>query len=203
MPKRDEEKRRKEAEARAMEVALNEELLKRRMDEEALPLKKRQKDLSEAKFTPSFKAHGKDWKKIVEEYSKQYPQGPDKEGALVFPTMDDAVKFFTTQAKAGLRFFATQYENGAPIDFHVYSCGDKHLYQGTYAEIKAQLEAACKKDPDNTMTRDGLKEFLTCMPQPLASRATDMREQIKGHRQSTEAEERADVSSAPNATTRR
>ena len=203
MPKKDEEKRRKEAEALAIEIALNEEQLKKRAAEDALAPKKLHKGKSEAKFAPLSTAKGNDWKKILDEYTKQYQTGPNKAGALVFPTMNDAVKFFTTQAEAGLTFFATQYENGKPVDFHLFSCGDKHLYQGTYAEIKAQLEEACKKDPDNELTTKGLEEFISYMPSTTPNPASEMRERIKGHRQT--AEDSAELSStpAPTATTRR
>ena len=138
----------------------------------------------------------KDWQKIVDDYTKRFKLKPDeKTGALVFATREDAFDFFTTQAKLGREFLVTEYVNGEAIDFHVFSCGDMHLYKGTYADIKLELENTIKAQPENQHAASGLKNLIALMPAPSA--VSEMREKMKGHRAVEQDEHQAEPAPAP------
>jgi hypothetical protein len=120
-------------------------------------------------------------KEIIDAYTKQNGgKGPDESGVFVFPTLDDAINFYTEQARLGLCFFDTQVDaNNQPVqpDFHVFSCGDGHLYKGTYAEIEKELTLAASNNP---LTAKGLQVFKerTSTVTPPVSTANEFRQQL-------------------------
>ena len=197
MPKKSDDQKRKE-EAAAMKQVLNEERLKeerlkKKAAEEAQPSKKHLKEKSNIAFkyptTTLSPAHKVDWKKIVADFEKQFHHGLEKDGTMLFTTMEEATTFFKGQAEQEKRhFFVTECKKGQMLDHHFYSCADGHLYQGTYLEIEAQLAAAVKSHPENTMTAEGLTEFRSFMPSPTPNPATEMREHIKDQRNLPEEE---------------
>ena len=195
MPREDDVKTKREA-SEAMALANSEQRKKLAAAEaaaaeaEAASKLKRRLDESEVKFVLEEPAHTNDWQAIIVDYKKEFGCGPDeKTGVLIFPTMDAAIQFFDKQAKPPNKreFLATEYVNGVAKDFHLFSCGDERLYQGTFAEIKAQLEKALKDHPENAKTLAGLKLIAARMPG--ANAVSEMREQLKGHRQMPADEE--------------
>ena len=190
-PKDDDKKRREEA--AAMKQALSEERqeqLRRTAAAEALVPKKQIKEKSKASFIcspkPSSKSHEEDWKKIVADFEKQFHHGLDKDGVMQFASMKDATDFFKKQAEQEKRcFFATECKKGKMLDHHFYSCGDGHLYEGTYLDIEKQLVATVKSHPEDTITAAGLEEFRSLMPTSTPNPATEMREHIKDQRGQT------------------
>ncbi|KTD51177.1 hypothetical protein [Legionella quateirensis] len=100
-----------------------------------------------------------DWKKIVEDFKKKYPNSPVENNVLIFPTKDDAIVFFTAQAsqEPPRKFLASELDqNGKPTGFNVFSCGDGTLYQGTLNEIEEQLKTELKDNPDDPNLKQGL-----------------------------------------------
>lgn len=100
-----------------------------------------------------------DWKKIIEDYKKQYPGITIENNVLKFPTQDDALSFFTAQASAEppRKFLARELgPDGNPTGFHAFSCGDGKLYQGTLEEIHEQLKAAQLENNDDPNIKEGL-----------------------------------------------
>ena len=137
-------------------------------------------------------AYNQDWKAVVDAYKQEFKKSPDKNGALVFDSPQEATEFFKNRAAAGNKFYATKYVDGKPMDHHMFSCGDGQLYEGSSAEIKLQLEAAVKKDPTNKLTQEGLASFTREMLEPVADsaakRTQDMRGQIQEARDLAAAE---------------
>ncbi|MBL7479020.1 hypothetical protein [Legionella bononiensis] len=100
-----------------------------------------------------------DWKKIVEDFKKKYPNVPIENNVLVFPTKDDAIAFFTTQAtqEPPRKFLASELDsNGKPTGFYAFSCGNGTLYQGTLNEIEEQLKSEQENNPDDPNLKQGL-----------------------------------------------
>lgn len=100
-----------------------------------------------------------DWKKIIEDYKKKYPENPIEKNTLTFPTKKDAIDFFTAQAttEPPRKFLASEIDqNGKPTGFNLFSCGDGKLYKGTFNEIQDQLKAAQKENPDDPNLKQGL-----------------------------------------------
>lgn len=176
-------KRLQEAQARAAEIIMHEEEMKRKAAAEDITEKKPIEKTSETSFAPLPTAYKQDWNKIVEEYKKKYGIGPNEKGMLVFSSPAEAVKFFKALAELGLKFFATKYdENDKPVDYHMFSCGNGILYKGTYTEIHAELAAAVKNNPENKILARGLKMFKSLMPAGPNPVAADMRERMQEHR---------------------
>jgi hypothetical protein len=141
MPKKhkDEEQKRRETEAAAMKLALSEERqdqLKKKTAEFAMTPKKHVKEKSKIGFKCSSAtlslAHKEDWMKIVADFEKLFHHGLEKDGIMLFSSMEEAQKFFKGQAEnEKRRFFVTESENDKLLDHHFYSCGDGQLYEGT------------------------------------------------------------------------
>lgn len=108
-------------------------------------------DLVTAKKTTEYEvvgATGSDWEKILADYKKAYPKAKLDGDTLQFESRDDAVAFFTKQATATppRTFFMREMVDGKETGFHLYSCGNGKMYQGTIDEIQKQLEAEPKTD---------------------------------------------------------
>lgn len=148
--------------------------------------RKRTKEDKTVKVVPSFQGkHGAKILDAYKEYTKYHSVNIDKTtGALVFESHKDAVTFFKNQVELGCTFFVKEISDGKPVDFYMFSCGDKHFYQGKLADIKTALEAAIKKQPENAALLDGLETINKEVVAENASKnqATKMREQLQGHR---------------------
>lgn len=147
---------------------------------------------SDVKFASSAASYEKGWKAITNAYAEQNDgKGPDKNGALAFPSLDAAIKFFTEQAVLGHKFCGTRVNHeGKPIEpnFHVFSCGDGKLYQGSYAEITALLKGSAKTNP---AAAAGLADFKAMVPEPTPApnTASTLREQLQQGRQQAAAQQ--------------
>lgn len=94
---------------------------------------------------------------IYADYKKQFNRERDAQGRLVFESQAQAVAFFKGQAQLNRSFLASAMnEDNTPTGFHMFSCGDGQLYQGTLAEIKAQLDGALKSNPGHQQLQQGL-----------------------------------------------
>ncbi|TAL64731.1 MAG: hypothetical protein EPN84_02880 [Legionella sp.] len=102
-----------------------------------------------------------EWKKIVEDYNKKYPQSEaPKDNTLYFDSREDAVSFFTDQAAQKRVFLSMEVdENRKETGFYMLSCGNGQLYQGTAAEIQAQLNKA-PQDEHTAVGNEMLKSLL-------------------------------------------
>lgn len=80
---------------------------------------------------------------------------------LTFETTAQAIGFFDTQAKSGMKFLC--HEEGKGFDgLNFFSCGDTKLYQGSVEEIKQALKdslAGAATPELKQMISDGLKTF--------------------------------------------
>lgn len=100
---------------------------------------------------------GQAWNDLVGDYERVCGRKPEDDGALVFPSHESAETFFTEQAGLKRDFLVSQLtEDRKPTGYNFLSCGDGHLYKGSFAEIKQQLEAALAKK-DSSELRKGLK----------------------------------------------
>ena len=116
----------------------------------------------------------------------------------MFPSQEAALQFFKGQAEEGLIFFATRVQNGEELDEHVFSCGDKTLYHGSFAEIHAQLQAALALDPTHKKVIKGVKMWDALMP-ASSLLATELRNKVRDHRQDLEAKSPAAPSPVAHA----
>lgn len=120
----------------------------------------RRKKQTEVESESIFKStiSGRAWNDIVSDYEKAYaPRKPEDDGALVFPSKESAETFFTEQADLKRDFLVSQVtEDRKLTGYNLFSCGDGHLYKGSFAEIKQQLEAALE-ERDSPELRKGLK----------------------------------------------
>ena len=119
-----------------------------------------------------------DWSKICSDYIKQYPDKPIKDNALSFPTKDDAIAFFTTQAlsEPPREFLCAEIDqSGTKTGFNVFSCGNKKLYQGSLSDIHNQLKADLAQNPDDAKTKQGL-ETITRFINPTLGFRTSLQE---------------------------
>lgn len=103
-----------------------------------------------------------DWKEIVADYKKAYPDRPCENKRLAFNTREEAMDFFTAQAtkQPPRRFLAQEHIHNEPTGFHVFSCGNNKLYQGSLQDIQSQLKTDLIKQPDDLNTKQGL-ELIT------------------------------------------
>lgn len=164
-------------------------------------------EVSFASATPSYEAG---WMRVVEAYEiyakENDIKGSDKKNGLVFPSHDAAITFFEKQAVVqNLPFCATKYENGKPAEpeFHVFSCGNYTLYQGTYASILKDLSEAAKTDP---IAKAGLEKFKSLEsklsrtpPSAAPSPAADLRNQLLAEKTAMEQQQQRQDPAPPAA----
>ncbi|MCL5272186.1 MAG: hypothetical protein M1486_02515 [Gammaproteobacteria bacterium] len=155
-------------EERQKQAALGREMEALRLDEErrkaaALLDDETPKNKPADEVSPvSFQSGGvesDDWKKITEDFKKQYPDTLIKNNCLMFPSQDEALAFFANQASAEppRKFLARELgPDGNPTGFHAFSCGDGTLYKGTLEEIQEQLKAAQLEHSDDPNIKEGL-----------------------------------------------
>ena len=162
----EEERRKQEAFGKELEqLSKEEELRKLSLQESEQSSKLRaQDDTTRMKFQPS--SNDKSWKKIIEDYKKKYPDVNIENNVLTFPTMDDAISFFKDQATCTppRKFLASEIDgSGKLTGFHLFSCGDGNLYQGSLQEIHNQLEAAQLEKPEDKNINEGLNVIRSAM----------------------------------------
>lgn len=196
MPKEDELKQqqadaltKKNNEAIALQKTMGEQLKTMATVKPSEPLKKRKSE-SPAEFRPTLKTKKqKDWDLILEAFKAIDGMRIDeKTGALIFPSHESSVNFFTEQAKMGREFFVAEYVDDKPTGFHLFSCGNKQIYQGTLDEIKAELEAEIKKNPTNTSASEGLLQIEEAIKATLVNDPTNkMRGALQENRENKEA----------------
>jgi hypothetical protein len=131
------------------------------------------------------------WKKIVENYKKEFPDAKIEEGnCLRFESTTSATNFFTTQAQEGSPFLATWVVDGNIVDDHFFSCGDGTLYKGSFAEIAQQLEAALETatHPDiQGKISEGLARIKQAMPKEQ-NPAAEWKSKLQESKSATNAE---------------
>lgn len=88
---------------------------------------------------------------------------------FTFPGLDEAKKFFETQAQGGLQFITKEDGKDYATGCNFYSCGDGVLYSGTSAQIVEQMEKSMKEhqsDPNKfAATQAGLGLFKSLVAQ--------------------------------------
>ncbi|WP_298626984.1 hypothetical protein [uncultured Legionella sp.] len=152
-----EERQKQEALGREMETARLEE--ERRMATALLEDDASPKPVEEVSFQPTG-VEPDDWKKIIKDYNQQYPETPVENNVLRFPSQEDAISFFASQAalEPPRKFLARELgPDGKLTGFNVFSCGDGKLYQGTLEEIQEQLKEAELENKDDPAIKEGLQ----------------------------------------------
>lgn len=149
--------------------------------------------MEEVMFAPTQPtgAYSKDWPAILADYTNKFNKKPDESGTLIFPTQDDAVNFFEAQAKAERKFCAVEVVDGKRIDNYMFSCGEGKLYKGSAADIKSQLAADLKKDPNNSNLREGLDVFKKMAPEPKPAAQAAIKDTLNAGRADQVAKQRA------------
>lgn len=195
-----EERLRQEALSREMEqLRLEEERRKAALAADDEPSPKPQPEEIKPRFNlvPTG-GESEDWKKILQDFKKKYPDAVIENNVLVFPTKEDAIAFFTAQAnqEPPRKFLVAEMDsNGKRTGFHVFSCGNGTLYQGNLNEIKEQLKQDLQNNPEDPNLKEGLatiarllnpskgfKESLIQAKDPEASNLQD--EHLAGHNSS-------------------
>ncbi|MBA3537599.1 MAG: hypothetical protein H0T84_13495 [Tatlockia sp.] len=151
-------------------------------------------ELQEVKYS-SAKPTG-DWKDIVDDYKAKYDKEPDKNGALVFATAEEAETFFTDQAVLNREFLTTLVdENGKPEgDFHYFSCGNGQLYSGSlkdiHSKLQTSLEAAVNEPAQAEKIEAGIAKIEAYMkdfyPKSTPSATQTMKASLQDIKESTE-----------------
>ena len=169
MPTKDKEKQQKDQQDRAITQKTDDAIAQQRafsdqlktiatLQPSQLPKKSRTEPSTAPAFQPIKIKKRKDWDLILAAFNAIKGMRIDeKTGALIFPSHDAAVGFFEKQASAGYAFFVAEYIDGHLSGFKMFSCGDRKFYQGTLDDIKKQLEAAMKQDPQNIKALEGLE----------------------------------------------
>ena len=100
-----------------------------------------------------------DMPKLVADFKEKFNKEPNRDGSLGFSSHESATEFLKGQATAtSPREFhlAKLDQNGKPTNYHMYSCGSGHLFQGTLEEIKTQIkEALATATGDKTKLKEG------------------------------------------------
>ncbi|RUR18883.1 hypothetical protein ELY21_06575 [Legionella sp. km535] len=155
-------------EERLKQEALSREIEQLRLEEEqrkaALEIDEPSPKAQPEEIKPRFNlvptgGESEDWKKILQDFKKKYPDAVIKNNALVFPTKEDAIAFFTAQAtqEPPRKFLVAEMDsNGKPTGFHVFSCGNGTLYQGNLNKIKEQLKQDLQNNPEDPNLKEGL-----------------------------------------------
>lgn len=108
-----------------------------------------------------FDANDPTWIAIHARFKKEFPDGAvNDDGALNFPSAGAAKDFFGRLAKENTPFLAIKMENGKKTDDLLFSCGNGKLYEGSFNDIKLQLNSDLKTTTDpsvKTMLEEGLK----------------------------------------------
>lgn len=145
-----------------------------KQDREAVTLKPVVSGSEEKSFTSD-----QDWHALMTAYRMKYTpsfkeEDKKKKGAreeLRFPSREDAILFFKSQASKGHMFLMAEYQDGKATGFHVYSCGDGELYQGTLSIIRNQLKRALEESaPDiDKRTKRGFDEITKILSLPSSA----------------------------------
>ncbi len=163
------------------------------------PTPKKTKEKS-CKFIVAPQVKSKKWAAVIEAYNAKYSLNVDeKSDVLEFSSLEEAIRFFDAQAKAGHEFLARGQVSG----HCVFSCGNNKLYQGPSLEkIKEQLETDSKKHPEDLKIKAGIESLTqaieaTKIAEEAANPTARMREQLKGHRKEPESKLVEAASPAP------
>lgn len=117
----------------------------------------------ESSATSSPKPALTDLQKLFKAYETNKGCSPKDGKTLTFDNYDDALRFFTNQAKDPnkLSFFCCEIGPKGPTGKHVFSCGDGKLYEGKlediFKELKAAQEKATKGSPEYAAITKGLE----------------------------------------------
>lgn len=206
--RRNKESFEQEAEQQRQEEKRRAALLEASQSDESVQIEEDDKQIFVA---PSPSTNKSDWAKMVEDYKKKYPDKEVKDNTLIFPTRDDALKFFEQQATANppRKFLGTELNgaSGQPTGFHVFSCGDGVLYQGTLNEIQDKLKEAQKAKPDDPNIKEGLDTIARALNPAQDFRAAMKETRASAEQQTSgteeELEERRKSSPNPLSTTPR
>ena len=158
---------------------------------------KSKKDESRFSLKPS-EIDNEDWKKLLADYKKKYPDRLVRNNVLTFATKEDAVNFLTSQATSEppRKFLATEIDqNGKPTGMNMFSCGNKKLYQGSLNDIQDQLKAELKQSPGDINVKQGLDHITRLIGSAHGYR--EALQQVKGQ-PLTPTEEQRTESSPPN-----
>lgn len=200
------EKRRRLAEAAEQEklqIKIEQELL---IDSEVKQVEPEDEAEKIADTTVTFKVPRSNeiWEEILAAYREKYQKEPNENGALLFNSMEEVKNFFAEQAKAhpGKSFLIQEVDGESKsTGYHIYSCGDGDIYDGTFLDIKEQLEkklgTLSKDDPEYGYVQQGLAfidKMITPNPTPAS---TQMKERLK---ELTEPEEEQGHKSSPLST---
>lgn len=108
----------------------------------------------------------KDWEDIISNYNKKYEKEvPQTSNKLVFKSLKDATDFMKEQASDKKRFMAQLVNaDGTKRDHYMYSRGDGTFYEGSAANITAQLRKeltdTLMKNPPLDQKIEAVKEVL-------------------------------------------
>ncbi len=183
MPHRDEQRKRKEELEilRAAAIAAED----KKVVAPAVDTPKPGKKEEPTKFVPvGIKPKGmKALLEAYKAYAEEHNLKIDRTGAMVFPTRDDAIKFFESRVKFGDEFFVKELRGNSPTGYYLISGGD-HLYKGTLSEIQQELGEAVKRNPSDSRKVDMLEMVTKELEKQTlsADQAIRMREELQGHR---------------------